>query len=90
MCILKFSSLIYMWAVVAQSVVSGYGLDDQAIRVRSPAEEKDFSCSLCVKNGSEAQPASCTVGRGCPFPGAKARPGREADHTPSSAEVENE
>jgi hypothetical protein len=41
--------------------------------------------------GSEAHPASCTVSTGGPFPGAKARPGRDADHSPpSSAEVENE
>jgi hypothetical protein len=26
----------------------------------------------------------------CPFLGAKARPGRDADHSPPSAEVENE
>jgi hypothetical protein len=31
------------------------------------------------------------MGAGGPFPRAKARPGRDADHsTPSSAEVENE
>jgi hypothetical protein len=51
---------------------------------------KDFSSNLCVQTGSEAHPASCPVGTGSPFPGAKARPGRDADHSPaSSAEVEN-
>jgi hypothetical protein len=30
------------------SIVSGYGLDDRAIVVRSPAGEEDFSSSLCV------------------------------------------
>jgi hypothetical protein len=31
------------------------------------------------------------MGTGGPFPGAKVRPGRDADHSPpSSAEVENE
>jgi hypothetical protein len=30
------------------SIVSGYGLDDRAIMVRSQAEAKDFSSSLCV------------------------------------------
>jgi hypothetical protein len=36
-------------------------------------------------------PASCTMGTGGPFPGGKARPGRDADHSPpSSTEVENE
>jgi hypothetical protein len=73
------------------SIVSGYGLDDRAIEVRSPAQAKDFSSSLCVQTGSAAHPASCTMGTGGPFPGAKARPGRDADHSPtSSAEVENE
>jgi hypothetical protein len=31
--------------------------------------------SLCVQTGSGAHPASCTMGTGGPFPGAKARPG---------------
>jgi hypothetical protein len=69
------------------SIVCGYGLDE----VRSPAEARDFSSSLCVQTGSVAHPASCTVGTGGPFPGGKARPGRDADHSsPSSAEVVNE
>jgi hypothetical protein len=72
------------------SIVPGYGLDDRAIEVRSPAEAKDFSCSLCVQTGTGAHPASCTMGTGVIFLGAKARPGRDADHSPpSSAEVEN-
>jgi hypothetical protein len=71
--------------------VSDYGLDDQAIGVRSPAGGKDFSSILCVQTGSGAHPASCTVGTGGPFPGIKARLGHDADHSPpSSAEVENE
>jgi hypothetical protein len=69
------------------SIMSGYGLDDQ---VRSPAEAKDFSSILCVQTGSGAYPASCTMGTGGPFPGRKARPVRDADHSPpSSAEVKN-
>jgi hypothetical protein len=71
--------------------VSDYGLDDRAIGVRFPAGAKDFSSSLCVHTGSGADPASCTIGAGGPFPGGKARPGRDADHSPpSSVEVENE
>jgi hypothetical protein len=71
--------------------VSDYGLDDRAIGVRSPAGAKDFSCSLFVQTGSGAHPASCTMGTGGPFSGGKARPGRDADHSPpSSAEVVNE
>jgi hypothetical protein len=71
--------------------VSDYGLDERAIGVRSPVDTKDFSSSLCVQTGSETHPASCTVGTGGPFPGGKGRPGRDADHSPSSsAEIVNE
>jgi hypothetical protein len=50
---------------------------------------QDFSSSLCVQTGSGAHPASCTVGTEGHFPGAKARPRRDADHSlPSIAEVE--
>jgi hypothetical protein len=73
------------------SIVSGYGLDDRAIEVRSPTGAKDFSSSLCVQTGSEAHPASCSKGTGGPFPAGKARPGRDADHSPpSNAKVKNE
>jgi hypothetical protein len=65
------------------STVSGYGLAEQAINVRSPPEAKNFSSILCVQTGSRAHPASCTVGTGGPFPGAKERPGRYADHSPN-------
>jgi hypothetical protein len=51
--------------------VSGYGLDDQAIEVRSPAEAKDFSSNLCVQTGSGAHPASCTMGTRVLSPGLK-------------------
>jgi hypothetical protein len=47
----------------------------------------------CVsdRGRSGAHPASCTVGTCGHFPGGKARPGRDADHSPkSSAEVVNE
>jgi hypothetical protein len=60
-------------------------------RVRFPTEAEDFSYNLCVKTGSVAHPASYPMGSGDPFPGGKARPGRDADHSPpSSAEVKNE
>jgi hypothetical protein len=73
------------------SIVSDYGLDDRAIGVRSLAGAEDFSSILCVQTGSEAHPASCTMDTGGPFPRGKARPGRDADHSPpSSAEVVNE
>jgi hypothetical protein len=69
-------------------IVSGYGLDDRAIEVRSPAGAKDFSSNLCIQTGAGAHPASCPMGTGGPFPGGKARSVRDADHSPpSSAEV---
>jgi hypothetical protein len=51
--------------------VSDYGLDDRAIGVQSPAGAEDFSSSLCVQTGSEAHPASCTMGSGVLSPGVK-------------------
>jgi hypothetical protein len=57
----------------------------------APAGAKDFPSILSVQTGSGAHPASYTMGTGGPFPGGKARPGRDADHSPpSSAEVVNE
>jgi hypothetical protein len=47
-------------------------------RVRYPTEAEDFSSNLCVQTGSGAHP----VGTGGSFPGGKARPGRDADHSP--------
>jgi hypothetical protein len=90
---LSFDSSLYNCREPGSSVsiLSSYGLDYRAIKIRSPAEAKDYSYSLCVQTGSGAHPASCPVGTGGPFPGAKARPGRDAVHSPpSSAEVENE
>jgi hypothetical protein len=64
---------------------------DWTAGVRSPTEAENFYFSLCVQTGSGAHPASYTVGTGGCFPGGKARPGREADHSPpSSAEVKKE
>jgi hypothetical protein len=52
---------------------------------------KDFSSILCVQTGSGAHLASCRMDIGGPFPGAKAWPVRDADHSPpSSAEVDDE
>jgi hypothetical protein len=82
---------IYRSRVSSGSIVSDHGLDGRAIGVRSPAGVKDFSFILCVQTGSGAHPASCTMGTWGPFPGGKARPGRDADHSPpSNAEVVNE
>jgi hypothetical protein len=52
---------------------------------------KDLSSSFCVQTVSRAHIASCTMSTEGPFPGGKARPGRDADHSPPySAEVKNE
>jgi hypothetical protein len=51
----------------------------------------DFSSNLWIQTGSEAGPASCTMGIRGSFPGSKARPGRDADHSPpSTAKVKKE
>jgi hypothetical protein len=79
-----------MSLVSSDCTVSDYGLDDRAIGVRSSAGAKDFSFIPFVQTGSGAHPASCTMGTGGPFPGAKAQPGRDADHSlPSRSEVKN-
>jgi hypothetical protein len=77
-------SMCFEWAGVAQSVQCLP--TDWTTGIRSPIEAEDFSSSLYVQTGSGAHPASRQMGtRG------KARPGRDADHSPpSSAEVENE
>jgi hypothetical protein len=64
------------------SIVSDYGLDDRANEVRSPTGA-DFSSSLCIQTGSGAHPASYPMGTGGSFPGGKARPRRDADHSPT-------
>jgi hypothetical protein len=89
--ILPFLYIIRRSRGSSVSIVSGYGLDDRAIEVRSLAGSRDFSSNFCVQTGSGAHPASCTMGTGCHFPRSKARLGRETDHPPpSSAEVVNE
>jgi hypothetical protein len=85
----QFSTIINDYQCTSEQgssarVVSGYGLDDRATDVRSPTEAKGFLLyPLCPDRLLRlTQP---------PFPGAKARPGRDADHSPqSSDEVENE
>jgi hypothetical protein len=79
-----------MGAEVAVSIVSGCRLDDRSIVVQSPARAKNFSCSLFVQTGSGPTQPSVQWVTGVPSLG-KARPGRDADHSPpSSAEVVNE
>jgi hypothetical protein len=72
----------------AVSIVSGYGVDDLAIEVRSPAE--DFSSELCPCRLWDP-PSLLSNGYRGSFLRGKARPGRDADHSPpSSSEVVNE
>jgi hypothetical protein len=55
------------------------------------AGAEDFSSNLCVQTGCGDHPASCTVGTVGSFTGGKARPGRDADNSPSSSpEVKKE
>jgi hypothetical protein len=72
-------------------------LDIEGLRTGRPGfdprpEAEDFPCTPCVQTGCGAHPASCTVGTGGSFPGGKARPERDADHSPppSSAEVKKQ
>jgi hypothetical protein len=60
------------------SILSGYGLDDRENEVRFPADAKDFSSNLCVQTGSGVH----RMGTESPFPGTKARSGRDADRSP--------
>jgi hypothetical protein len=74
------------------SVVSGYGLDDRAIEVWSPAEAKKFSFNLVSPDRLWAPPSLLYngYGGGGLLPWGKARPGRDAYHSALSAEVVNE
>jgi hypothetical protein len=67
--------------------MSDYELDDWAIGVRSPADTKDFSSSLCVKTCSGAHPASYPMGTGDPSPVVKGGLGMTDHSLPSSAQA---
>jgi hypothetical protein len=73
----------FIGAGVAQSV--WWLTTDWTTGVRSLTEAENFSFSLCVQTGSGAHPASCPVSAVGSFPGDKARPGRDADHSPPSS-----
>jgi hypothetical protein len=84
--------LTYRILCSSVNIVSGYELDDWTIEVRSLAVTKGiFPPGSCVQADSGVHPASYPMGTGGPFPGGKARPGRDADHSPpSNVEVVNE
>jgi hypothetical protein len=71
--------------------VSDYGLEDRAIGVRSAAGAKDFPLTSVSRLAlGPTQPTVQWVPEVLSL-GVKARPGRDADHSPpSSAEVVNE
>jgi hypothetical protein len=63
---------------------------DWKTEVRFPEGAKDFSIIHSVQTGSEANPASYSMGTKGSVPGVK-QSRREADHSPrSTAEVKNE
>jgi hypothetical protein len=81
-----FSLFHYLVSRVAQSVEClATGWTTGRSRFDPRQRRKDFSSSLCVQNGSGAHPTSCTMGTVGPLPRAKARHGRDADHSPHLA-----
>jgi hypothetical protein len=83
--LLFLTSVLLIWKMCSAKIF------DWTDEVRSPTEAKDFSSNLCVQTGSGAHSASHTVGTVGSFPGGKARPGGDADHSPpSNAEVKKE
>jgi hypothetical protein len=75
----------------SDSMVSDYRLDYRATAVLSPAEARDFFPSPLCPDQLCVPPSLLFNGYGAHFPGSKARPGRNADHSlPSSAEIKNE
>jgi len=59
---------------------------DRAIEVRPPAEANNFPVAS-VHTKSDAHPASYPMGIGDPLLWGKARPGRDADHSPTTSAV---
>jgi hypothetical protein len=75
--------------VTSPGMGGGGESEERSLEIRTqftPTGAEDFSSSLCVQTGSGAHPAFYLMGTG-----GKARPGRDADHSPpSSAEVKYE
>jgi hypothetical protein len=71
--------------------VSDYGLDDRAIGGSIPGRGKGFFLYPLCPDRLWGPPSLLYNGYRGSFPGAKAWPGRDADHSPpSSDEVVNE
>jgi hypothetical protein len=83
--------LYYLQPGSSVSIESGCRLEDQVIKVRSPAEAKGFFLQSLCPDRLWGSPSLLYSWYGGPFPGAKAQPGCDTDHSPpSSSKVENE
>jgi hypothetical protein len=71
-----------------RSLYSDWPRTGQRVQSSSPGKGRDFSLLHVVQPGSEAHPASHLMGTGAYFPGIKQQE-READHSPTNAEVKN-
>jgi hypothetical protein len=88
---MRDKSCIELWDEVKYSGLKIIHILPITGRGSIPAGAEDFSSSPCVQTVSGAHPASYPMGTWGPFPRGKARPGRDADHSPpSSAEVKYE
>jgi hypothetical protein len=76
----NFCMLIYSEAGVALSVWCL--TTDWKTGVRSQAEAKDFSYSVCDQTSCKAHPASYSRDSVGPFSGVQRDPGRDANHSP--------
>jgi hypothetical protein len=61
--------MIVMRSLLPYTVQYSNYHNDRVIGVQSPAEAKDFPCSLCVQTNSEAY--AVKMGTWGPFPGVK-------------------
>jgi hypothetical protein len=83
-----YVSICYCWNRDSEvSIATGYGLDDQGVRVSSPAGLKNFQFTMLSRSALRSTQSPIQWVLGALSPGVK-RPGREADHSPpASAEV---
>jgi hypothetical protein len=59
----RWYSFIILFVITGGGIATGYGLDDEAVRVRVPVGSRIFS-SLCPQTGSGAHPFSFPKGTG--------------------------